>query len=373
MQKNNNIIFSCGSDSWGGLEIITLDLALKLQKEGYNISLLCKKDSKLHFETEKNNIRSLPFFQKDAGIIKTIHLLKKYLKDNKTDIIHSHLSHDLWVLTPALKLARYKGKLYLTKHMASGVKKNDIFHKYLYRRVNRIFAISEYIKTSLIDTVPVNKEKISLLHIGIDTDRFNNNRFKGQNLKKEFNFPEDKLVIGIVGRMTPGKGHEDLLNAAEILRKKYPGKLYFALIGGASYGENEYGDKIKNLAARFSTDEIGLYDFSDVPEKIMAALDILVFPSHDESFGRILAEAMALGVPTAASRYAGVLDIAIENQTGLLFERKNPVSMAQALEKLINDKELRKKFSTEGRKRIAEHFNLNDTIKKQIDHYTGNE
>lgn len=69
-------------------------------------------------------------------------------------------------------------------------------------------------------------------------------------------------------------------------------------------------------------------------------------------------EAMAMVIPTASSGFAGVLDITAENETGLLFEPKNPLSMADALSKLISDKQLREKFSVNGKKRFQECFTL---------------
>lgn len=372
MYNHINILFSCGSDSWGGLEIITLDLAIKLQARGLNIKLLCKQNSRLQREAEKHGLVCLPYFRNDINTIGSIFKLKNYLKTVKTDIIHTHLSHDLWVLTPALKLAKSNTKLLLTKHMASGIKKDDMLHKYLYSRVDRVFAISEYIKTSLVNTIPADINKISLLHIGIDTNRFDRNRFSDIDLKKEAGFPKDKLTIGMLGRFTPGKGHEDLINAAKLLLSKYPDKLYFTVIGNASFGEDEYENKIKKMAEGLSSNDFRFMDFTDEPEKLMAALDILVFPSHDESFGRILAEAMSLGVPTAASRYAGVLDITVENETGSLFERMNPESMADAIEKLITKEDLRKKFSINGRKRILDKFDINNTIDDHIKYYSVN-
>ena len=102
----------------------------------------------------------------------------------------------------------------------------------------------------------------------------------------------------------------------------------------------------------------------------MTAIDILSFPSHDESFGRVLLEAMALEIPTAASGYAGVLDITIDNETGLLFRPKDPLSQAEALEKLILGKDLREKFALAGKKRAEEVFTFDIMINDLIKHYT---
>jgi glycosyltransferase involved in cell wall biosynthesis len=253
--------------------------------------------------------------------------------------------------------------------MASGVKKTDMFHSYIYKRVDIIFAISNYIKESLLNTVPVSADKIKLLPVGIDINRFNRNKYYNAEIKKELNLPPDKLIIGITGRMTPGKGYEDFLNAAKILNETYSDKIHFLAIGSASFGEKAYEGSIRELAGKLELNNLTFTGHVDEPEKYMTAIDILAFPSHDESFGRVLLEAMALEIPTAASRYAGVLDITVENETGLLFNRMDPGDMAKALGRLIEQPELRVKFAGAGRKRAEEVFTFDIMIKDLINYY----
>ena len=125
-----------------------------------------------------------------------------------------------------------------------------------------------------------------------------------------------------------------------------------------------------SLAQKVASSNIKFVGHTEVPEKTMSAIDILSFPSHDESFGRVLLEAMALETPTAASGFAGVLDITIENETGLLFKPKDANSQADALERLITIKELRDKFALAGRKRAEEVFTIEIMINNLIKHYT---
>jgi glycosyltransferase involved in cell wall biosynthesis len=371
--KNNpqksNILISCGSYSWGGLEMFSLETARKLADKGMNIKILCSVDSRLFNEAEVNGFETLPYFGKNINIPASINKLRKYLKNSNTNVIHSNHSHDLWVLTPALKWAGTKTKLFLTKHMASGVKKNDLLHRYLYNRLDAVFAISTYIQQSVKDTTPVHENKIILLPVGIDMARFNKNRFNAKEVKKELGLPLDKLIIGLVGRMTPGKGHEEFLEAAKILNGKYEDKIYFLVIGSASYGEEEYEHSVRTMANKFNLSNIKFVGHTEVPEKTMSAIDILSFPSHDESFGRVLLEAMALEIPTAASGFAGVLDITIENETGLLFKPKDANSQADALDRLITDKGLRDKFALAGRKHAEEVFTIEIMINNLIKHY----
>lgn len=350
--------------------MFSLETAKKLSEKGMNVKILCTENSKLYEESIKAGFEALPYFGNNKNIPSAVFKLKKYLVNSGTDVIHSNHSHDLWVLTPALNLAGSKTKLFLTKHMASGVKKNDLVHKYLYKRLDAAFAISTYIKQSLENTVPLPESKIILLPVGIDLTRFSKSRFSPEAVKRELAVPEGWLIIGITGRMTPGKGHEEFLHAAKILNEKYADKIYFLVVGSASYGEEDYEKSIRALANELKLRNILFTGHSPVPERTMMAIDILSFPSHDESFGRVLLEAMALEIPTAASGFAGVLDITIENETGLLFKPGDAAGQAEALEKLINSQELRKKFAAAGRKRAEEVFTFDIMINNLIKYYT---
>ncbi len=373
MQKNHkklNILISCGSYSWGGLEMISLETAQKLADEDLNVKILSSKNSILEKESLKHGIETIPVFSKNKNIPASIFKLKKYLNNSEVDVIHTNHSHDLWVLTPALKMAGSKAKLFLTKHMASGVKKKDLFHKYLYKRLNAIFAISNYIKQSVKDTCPIEENKIIFLPVGIDIEKFDRNKYDTASIKKELDIPADKLIIGIAGRMTPGKGHEEFLEAAKIINDKFPEKIYFVVIGNASYGEENYEAEIKNYSEKLGIHNLTFTGYTHEPQKLITMLDILAFPSHNESFGRVLLEAMALEIPAAASGNAGVLDIMIDNETGLFFEPKNSTKLADVLIKLIEDKDLRNKFALNGRKRAEEVFSFDIMTKKLIEFYT---
>jgi Glycosyltransferase Family 4 len=135
------ILQSCGSLSWGGLEIMALKTSIMLSKNGHEVHLLCSGNSTLEMEAKKNNISAITIWLKNSSLIKSIKELKKIIISEHYDVIHSHLSHDLWTIVPALRFSGNSAKLFLTKHMGSGVRKKDILHRYLYNRVDHIFAV----------------------------------------------------------------------------------------------------------------------------------------------------------------------------------------------------------------------------------------
>ena len=252
------LLYSCLSKSWGGMEMYTLVLIKQLLKKNYSVELLCNKDSRLHIEANNMGIIIQPVkadsYIHPSGILKTSLTLKR----NNYSIIHAQASKDLWILVPALAISRKKTPLFLTKHVGSGISKKDFLHKKLYKRVDRLFAISEVIKYNLIETCPVSPERVSILPNGVDVNLFDPNIVDRKKVRGEFNFKTDEIVLGMLARFTPGKGHEEFLQAARDLNKDY-NNLRYLIVGESSRGENSYTEYIKELAEKFKKEGLDIY------------------------------------------------------------------------------------------------------------------
>ncbi len=162
----------------------------------------------------------------------------------------------------------------------------------------------------------------------------------------------------MMARFSPGKGHEEFLYAASYLIKKYE-KIKFIIVGEASKNEEEYENEIKKLSKKLNlTHKIIFTGFrKDTPE-VLAAMDIFVFPSHAEAFGIALTEAMSMGLPSVCSNSDGVLDIAVDNETSLLFEKQNWKDLSHKIETLILNPDLRIKLGKAARKRAIKFFDI---------------
>jgi glycosyltransferase involved in cell wall biosynthesis len=359
------VIQSCGSLSWGGLEMTVIQMAEMLQSRGHEVSLLCIAGSTLEKKANEAAVPTVNIFGK--SIFNSIKRLTSLLNSGNYDIIHTHLSHDLWVIVPALKLAgaSQRVKLILTKHMASGVSKKDIFHRFLYKRVNKIVAVSAFIESNVLKTCPVNESKITIIPDAVSINLFSTSKFDKKITKNEFNIDDKTFVVGIIGRMTPGKGHEDFLNAAKKIKENSKQPVKFLIVGKASYGEEKYENELRNLSVKLGlTGDVLFAGYREDIPRVLSAVDVLAFPSHEESFGIALIEAMAMGTPIVASNNAGVVDIVLNGKTGILIPPKDPESLANAIIGLIGNSGLRRKLGEEGTKRVQETFNIDKTIKE---------
>lgn len=363
------ILYSCLSQSWGGMEMITVDAALQLINRGNEVSLLCYPGSKIHLSAKEKKIRTIPLKAGSYFHPTAIFGLVKLLKKEKFDLVHTQASKDLWTLVPALKLAAEKCPLFLTKQLGSFIEKKDVFHKFLYRRVTFAFAISRVIEKNLNDTTPLKKDKIKLLHNYVDTHKYDPSRTEGGKIRSEFNISDDDLVIGMLARFSKGKGHEEFLEAAKILCEKFD-NIKFLIVGEASRGENEYAEKIKNLSENYGLMERVIFTGfrSDTPD-VLSSLDVFAFPSHSEAFGIALVEAMACAKPSVCSNSDGVLDIAVDGETSYLFEKGNAEDLANKLELLITSKDKREAFGSAARKRAVEFFDVKILTDKVLKFY----
>ncbi len=363
------ILYSCLSRSWGGMEMFTVHAVQQLLKRNIQTELLCYPDSKIHHEAIKSGI--VTHRSRSSGYFHLIESIKisKLIKEGKFNLVHSQASKDLWVLVPALKIANVKIPLLLTKQMGSFIVKKDFLHKFIYKRLDVAFAISNVIKQNLIDTTPLNESKIKLLHNAVDTKKFDPDKVDGNKIRNEFYINENEILIGMMARFSKGKGHEEFLFAANELLKKYD-NLKFMIVGEASRNEENYAKEIKSLVENYGIkDKVIFTGFrSDTPE-ILGALNIFVFPSHSEAFGIALAEALAMGKPSVCSKSDGVLDIAVDGVTSYLFEKQNAKDLKEKIEILINSETLRNEFGLNARKRAVENFDIDYLTDKVIDYY----
>lgn len=349
------ILISCLSKSWGGMEMFAVQSAQKLISNNCELYIFCIENSKIdlnsNFIPEEKKLRVKSNFYLN---IFNIWRLKKFLETNEIEIIHTQFSKDLWTITPALNLIKKHIPLVFTKQLGSFIIKKDFFHRWIYKRVDKAIAISRIIKQNLIETTPLNEEKIVVIPNVVDLERFNPENFDRKKIRTTFGFDENVLVFTNVARLSPGKGQDIILKAISLIKEQLKDTL-FVFIGEAEEREKFYENNLKNFVRENNLEQlVKFYGFrKDIPE-ILAASDVFLFPSYAEAFGISLIEAMAMGLPNIVCKADGVIDIIIENETSLTFERNDVQRLSENILKLKNDAELRMKLSSNSIKRAKE-------------------
>jgi glycosyltransferase involved in cell wall biosynthesis len=327
-----------------------LEVSDALKRRGHTVWLACPAGSRLARAAADRHLAVLPLHVRGYFHPGAVRKLRRFCRAEAIDLVHSHLSKDLATLAPAL--AGLHTPLVLSKRVGSAIGKKDLLHRLTYARVDLVLAVSSVIHRNVLETTPMHPDRVQTLHDAIDAEKFSRKAFGAACAPDRNGGP----VIGFVGRFSPGKGLEDLLEAAALLQKK--GKRFRLVIAGeASHGEEEYALGISRRSTRLGLE--GIVTFTgfraDVPE-LMAGFDVFAFPSHAESFGVALIEAMAMALPVVSTNCDGVLDIVVNGSTGLYVHPHNPGELAAALERLIDDPVLRKEFGEAGRRRVEEMF-----------------
>ena len=169
--------------------------------------------------------------------------------------------------------------------------------------------------------------------------------------------PEDVPIVGLVGRLQPWKGQDQLLRAQAILRDRGR-NMHAVIVGGDSYGLSpEYAASLQPLA-----DELGIAGAvtmtGEVPDAgpYIERMDVLVNASDPEPFGIVILEGMARGVAVVAVNSGGPAEFVEDGRTGVLARSGHPDALADALELLLASPELRAQVASAGKQRYAERY-----------------
>jgi glycosyltransferase involved in cell wall biosynthesis len=340
-----------------------LEMSASLAARGHHVTLAALPGSRLLLAAAERGISTIPLAMRGYVHPLLTAALARAIRERSVDVVHAQHSRDIATVVPAMLLSGRRPPVILSKRVGSMVSKRDPFHRLTYAYLSRVLAVSTVIRANVIETTPVPPERVLVLHDAVDTRRFNPATVDPHVFRRSLGISSDTTVVGCLGRFSPGKGHEELLHAAAVVRDNHPG-VRFVIVGEASFGEEAYATRVRNLAAHLHLDETVIFTGfrPDVPE-VMAAFDIFAFPSHAEAFGMALIEAMAMQKPVVASSSDGVLDIVQQGVSGLLVPPKNPLALALAIARLIDTPDLRTRLGQAARERVVGHFDQ----ERQID------
>lgn len=375
----------------GGAETQMFLLAKFLDKKKYFPMLAVSKNSSLDSLCDNFKKENIPVVRLDVihkHNPKNYFEIKKILKDEKIDILHINL----W--NPASgRYAFMAGKsagipIIVTEHDPFQLPYfKNFLKKYFLKNVSKIVAISNANKKTLAELFPQYKNKISVIHNGIDLTwwqsqflRFGNDDWK--NIKKNiFKTHESTLIILSIAELHERKGLKYLIEAFPEIAKKYP-NVKLAIVGeefapprrgsllklGSPSASLEGGERnnLENLIKKLDIENrvILLGRRKEIP-RILKSSNIFVLPSVREGFGLVNLEAMACPLPVVATKAGGIPEIVVDGETGFLVEPKNPHAIFKALDKLISDPNLRIKMGENGLTRVRKSFDA----KKMAEEY----
>ncbi len=166
-------------------------------------------------------------------------------------------------------------------------------------------------------------------------------------------------VLGVVGQITPWKGQDDAIRILAVLRAQFP-NVHLRIVGSVvftgrtvSFDNEAFRGRLSVLAT-----ELGVADAVEFAEEnedirsVLASLDVLLVPSWEEPFGRIVAEGMAAGVPVIATNIGGPAEIVEDGISGFLLPPRSPNTWTTTVTRLLSDSGLSAEIAAQARRRI---------------------
>ena len=294
----------------------------------------------------------------------TLRRLTRRFREARYDIVHTHTSKAGWLG----RIAAHRAGVPIIVHTPHG----NIFDGYFPAPVTRVFVWMERHAARrtgrIIELTPRGIEEhlaegigqrsqYRVIFSGIDTQPFAEAIARRRETRDALGVPEERTLIGYVGRLEPIKGPRHFIEAAREVARLIP-DARFVVIGDGSQRDalkqqaSALGERIQFLGMR-----------QDIPN-LMAALDILAVPSVNEGMGRVLLEAGAAAIPVVASRVGGIPDIVDDGETGLLVPPRDDAALAKAMLELASQPERRRLMGDTARAKVVPHYSLDNMVRQ---------
>lgn len=343
----------CLSPDLGGLELYMMRASRYLSKQSECISVINEK-GKLRSYYDDTTYRYYTLRRRNVFLSWiTARQLARILDEEAIDVLHVHWTKDLPTAIIAKLLSKRKLKVVQSRHMTMTRFKDDLYHRFLYRNLDLMLAVTQQVKTQIEKFVPNTIcPKVETLYIGADQPTIITEEEK-KNRREKLGLA-DSFTVGIVGRIEPQKGQWVVIDAIEKLI--HEGINAKALIVGHAMS-GEYLETLqKDITMRGLRDRIIFTGFTREASVMMQLCDAMVLATENETFGLVLIEAMMCGVCVVASDSGGPLEIIDDEINGLLFKTFDAEDLAVKLAELQKEEALKKTFAMAGKEKAMKVF-----------------
>lgn len=239
------------------------------------------------------------------------------------------------------------------------INKRTRFFRPLFRKIFKEADYIQSISCYLRDWAKSQGAKcpIEIVPNGVDIEKFSQDftAEELESLRQDLGIYKSDRVIITTSRLVPKNAIADIVKAVKEFNFSYPKfKLKFLIIGKGAL-ENELRELVKNL--RLEGQVLFLeYKLQEELPKYLKISDIFIRPSLSEGFGNSFIEAMAVGVPNIATPIGGIVDFIQDNITGVFCEVNNPKSIAEKINLLLSDDNLRQEIIKNGKALVREKY-----------------
>lgn len=292
--------------------------------------------------------------------------LAQVLKKDRIDIVIIMRSQDIHLASiakrffPAVQLVFYQ-------QMDSQYNKRDLFHSWTFSALSLWVTLTQSMKDHVLSFTKMPGEKVSIVPLGIDIHQFNPQQFKKEDARSAFDLPQGKKIIGVLGRLDPGKGQETAIRAIAEIVKHYA-DIVLVIAGDETAGEPGYKAYLETLCRTLHIEQyVRFLPFTEDVPRFLSALDVFTLPSYGETFGLVVIEAMAMGKTIIATNAGGVPEIISDGHTGLLIEPRNIDACVSAIKQILDNKDLALSLGQTARKDALKRFSMDSCVNALMD------
>lgn len=372
MNIMNNIVFLHSSSELYGSDRSLLNLVKNLDKDKFNITVILPEDGPLvdkinSFDNVEVIINELAVLRRKnlslsgmskyfIELMRSIKFINNLIKEKSIDIVYTNTSV-IFVGGISAKICKVKSVWHIREIIKSK------YERFIVSKIVNIF--SDYIianSKATAEAISKNKDKVKVVYNAIDIEK-NSGLEDIDEVYKEVASTivksNNKIRIGMAGRINRWKGQKLFVDMAKLVSEEND-NVEFLIAGDVYKGEDYILDDLKGYILESGVkDKIGLLGQVDNMSNFYKKLDIFVLPSiQPEPFGLVVIEAMNNKLPVVATNHGGPVEIIDNNIDGFLVDYKDAREMAQVVNKLIKDKELRNYIAANAEKKVKEKFNV---------------
>lgn len=283
---------------------------------------------------------------KGYGSIKSLVQIVFWIYKINADVIHCHspnLTFIPWLL----------GKKFTSTVHADTIRPNA-----RYKHPNLLIAVSEGSKEFTKTVMHTPPESIRMVYHGI-SERFSETEIKEnlERLRQLHNIPKNKIIIGLVGRITQQKGTDIMVKAlGAFMPKELLEKIFVVIVG--DYQTPKHKPWLDGLLEEYHlTGKFKVLGFQD-PKPFYQLFDVFVLPSRSDTFGLVAVEAMMGGCCTIRSNGNGASDQITHGVNGMIFPMEDSEQLGKQLTEVLTNDPLRNSMALKGKEKALECFTL---------------
>jgi glycosyltransferase involved in cell wall biosynthesis len=353
----------------GGVEGETLDLAIFLARNGHR-SVVVSGGGRMVPQLEKKGCIHVlwPHIgEKSLRCLQYVAKLRKYLQDERVDILHLRSRLPAWISYLAWNLLPENDKPSLITTFHGFYSVNS--YSRIMTKGEKVAAVSETIKQHIIDNYKIDENRIRLIHGGFDVRDFSPDVVSPERIQvlREKWLPQHNgtPIIVLPGRLTQWKGQDLLIESLARIKDQQ----FIALLIGDTEENPSFTRKL--------TEQINFHELqnkimlvghcTDMPAALLLA-DVVVSASstQPEAFGKVAIEAMAMGKPVIATAHGGSLETVLPGKTGWLVPPLDPASMAIAITEALDNLEYARSLGSQARAWVNERFTAKAMCEKTL-------